>query len=170
MDPLERLFNSFCAFGRAGSTHEMENAKFAKFARDCKLLDRSLTAVQVDLIFNRVKQKTSRKINFTEFQNALHLLAQAKYGAGDADGFDKICAAALAAGGPSFSSVTAVAHDSWVAKQTDTSLYTGAHKERFDAGGRGRGIAGRTDTSAGVRDLSHLLDRTPADVRGVKKH
>ena len=30
-------------------------------------------------------------------------------------------------------------------KLTDTSLYTGAHKERFDESGHGRGIAGRVD-------------------------
>ena len=28
---------------------------------------------------------------------------------------------------------------------TDTSKYTGSHKERFDEGGRGKGIGGRKD-------------------------
>lgn len=28
---------------------------------------------------------------------------------------------------------------------TDTSKYTGSHKERFDATGKGKGIAGRKD-------------------------
>lgn len=28
---------------------------------------------------------------------------------------------------------------------TDASQYTGAHKERFDASGKGKGAAGRTD-------------------------
>ena len=39
---------------------------------------------------------------------------------------------------------------------TDTSLYTGAHKHRFDADGRGRGIAGRTDGTGGIKDLSQI--------------
>lgn len=30
---------------------------------------------------------------------------------------------------------------------TDTSQYTGAHKERFDADGHGKGIDGRADLS-----------------------
>ena len=33
-----------------------------------------------------------------------------------------------------------------VEKMTDTSQYTGAHKERFDESGKGKGAAGRTDT------------------------
>jgi len=32
-----------------------------------------------------------------------------------------------------------------VAKMTDTSKYTGSHKERFDAEGKGKGADGRTD-------------------------
>ena len=31
---------------------------------------------------------------------------------------------------------------------TDTSNYTGAHKERFDASGKGKGIDGREDRAA----------------------
>ena len=57
--------------------------------------------------------------------------------------------------------------DAWLAKQTDPALYTGAHKERFDADGHGKGLEGRDRPTDG--GLSSLLDRTPADVRGVKK-
>lgn len=32
-----------------------------------------------------------------------------------------------------------------VDKMTDASHYTGAHKERFDASGKGKGIEGRAD-------------------------
>lgn len=32
-----------------------------------------------------------------------------------------------------------------VAKMTDASQYTGAHKERFDKDGKGKGIEGRSD-------------------------
>lgn len=31
---------------------------------------------------------------------------------------------------------------------TDTTKYTGAHKERFDAGGKGKGIEGRFDVDS----------------------
>ena len=38
---------------------------------------------------------------------------------------------------------------------TDTKLYTGAHKHRFNADGSGRGKAGRT-SAQGVSDISQL--------------
>jgi hypothetical protein len=82
---------------------------------------------------------------------------------------EKICskgapvnsAAGLAEGGPD-----------WVKKQTDTSQYTGSHALRFDESGKGRGLAGRDSVAKGginPGDLGHLLDRSDADVRGVKK-
>lgn len=41
---------------------------------------------------------------------------------------------------------------------TDSSQYTGAHKERFDANGKGKGLAGRDSVKSGVGsgDLSEL--------------
>ena len=53
---MEEVFKSFCAFG-AGKDNVamMDNAKFAKLARDLKLLDKKLTATDVDIIFSKVK-------------------------------------------------------------------------------------------------------------------
>ena len=48
-------------------------------------------------------------------------------------------------GGPSLSNTTGVANASNVARMTDTSNYTGAHKERFGADGKGKGLDGRED-------------------------
>lgn len=55
---------------------------------------------------------------------------------------------------------------------TDTSKYTGSHKERFDANGQGKGKAGREElvkntgsTSSATRD--HTIDNT-APVKGNK--
>ena len=53
-----------------------------------------------------------------------------------------------------------------VDRLTDTSKYTGAHKERFDESGKGKGASGRTDAAqntgyvggykgAGSYDKSH---------------
>lgn len=41
-------------------------------------------------------------------------------------------------------------------KLTDPSLYTGSHKERFDAKGKGKGKAGRVDEREAFRRESHL--------------
>ena len=56
---MEDVFKSFCAFG-AGKDGAalMDNSKFAKLARDLKLLDKKLTATDVDIIFNRTEVKT----------------------------------------------------------------------------------------------------------------
>ena len=41
--------------------------------------------------------------------------------------------------------------DATTARLTDASGYTGSHKERFDADGKGKGIDGRTDRSVDYR-------------------
>lgn len=55
---MEEIFQAFCAFG--GGMKEtvalMDGAKFSKFCRDTKLLDKKLTAIDVDIIFAQVKQ------------------------------------------------------------------------------------------------------------------
>mmetsp|Transcript_49109 Transcript_49109/g.56458 ORF Transcript_49109/g.56458 Transcript_49109/m.56458 type:complete len:257 (+) Transcript_49109:126-896(+) len=50
---------------------------------------------------------------------------------------------------------------------TDTKNYTGVHKERFDADGKGKGVNLVTSHQSGTQ-LNNLLDRSPADVRGRK--
>jgi len=42
----------------------MEGKSFAKFAKDCHLLDKKFTATDVDLVFAKSKQKTERRITF----------------------------------------------------------------------------------------------------------
>jgi hypothetical protein len=42
----------------------MEGKAFAKVAKDCKLLDKKLTATDVDLIFAKVKTKAERRITY----------------------------------------------------------------------------------------------------------
>jgi hypothetical protein len=61
---LRNIYQDFAAFGatRGTSMSMMDGPKFAKFAKDCKLLDKShLTATDVDLIFAKAKSKTERR-------------------------------------------------------------------------------------------------------------
>ena len=44
---------------------------------------------------------------------------------------------------------------------TDSEQYTGASRQRFDAGGHGRGIRGRRESNACVHDLSTFLRGQP---------
>ena len=59
MGDLEAVFKSFCAFGAGakGGAAMMDNGKFAKLFRDLKLLDKKLTATDIDIIFNRPEVK-----------------------------------------------------------------------------------------------------------------
>jgi hypothetical protein len=42
----------------------MDGKTFAKFAKDCGILDKKLTTTDIDLTFAKVKAKDARKINF----------------------------------------------------------------------------------------------------------
>ena len=53
---LEDAFREYCSFGDKDSIPlMMDGAKFAKMCRDCKLLDKKLTATDVDIIFTKAK-------------------------------------------------------------------------------------------------------------------
>jgi hypothetical protein len=56
---------------------------------------------------------------------------------------------------------TKAAHAGVVERLTDTSKYTGSHKERFDSSGKGKGIEGRrdvADSSGYVASFKEKLD------------
>lgn len=55
---MEEVFLGF-----TGGQQEMDGKTFAKMAKDTKILDKVLTATDIDLIFAKVKDKTARKIN-----------------------------------------------------------------------------------------------------------
>ena len=46
---------------------------------------------------------------------------------------------------------------------TDTSQFTGAHKNRFDESGRGRGKLGRRDSQAAIHDISQIMNDHKVD-------
>lgn len=61
---LRNIYQDFASFGatRGAGMPMMDGPKFAKFAKDCKLLDKThLTATDVDLIFAKAKSKTERR-------------------------------------------------------------------------------------------------------------
>ncbi|XP_782492.2 tubulin polymerization-promoting protein family member 2 [Strongylocentrotus purpuratus] len=147
---LQDVFKSFCAFG-AGSKDAapvMDNSKWGKMFRDLKLYDKKFTSTDTDIIFNRpeVKSKTDRKINFAQFKKALELCAEKKYGSKDdvQKLIEKICAGK----GPGTSGATKASKAGGVDRLTDSSKYTGSHKERFDESGKGKGLDGRKDFDA----------------------
>ncbi|XP_065828532.1 tubulin polymerization-promoting protein family member 2-like [Oscarella lobularis] len=143
MSDLETVFKSFCAFGAGKDAISlMDNAKFSKFFRDLKLYTKKFTQTDADIIFSRpeVKSKTERKINFKQFTKALELSAE-KMGIDYASLTDKI----VAGKGPVAVGATKATKAGAVDRLTDTSKYTGSHKERFDESGKGKGLDGRYD-------------------------
>jgi p25-alpha len=56
----------------------MDGKTFAKFAKDCKILDKKLTATDIDLIFAKVKDKTARRITLPQFLNGINECAAKK--------------------------------------------------------------------------------------------
>lgn len=59
MGDLEKVFNSFCAFGAGakGDSAMMDNAKFSKLFRDLKIFDKKFTTTDADIMFNRPEVK-----------------------------------------------------------------------------------------------------------------
>ena len=98
-----------------------------------------------------MKDKSARKIDFAQFDAAVEQCA-AKRG----ETKEQLEAIILGSGGKTLTGTKAEAnkfHD-------DKSLYTGVHAKGGPDTGHGTGA---------VTDISQTLDRSEADVRGVKK-
>lgn len=110
---LQQIFDSF-----NGKEKTMEGKVFAKFCKDCKLIDKKFSATDVDLLFAKVKAKTDRRITFAQFNTALAGIAEKK-------GVDveSVKSAVVTAGGPIFVGTKLEA----VKFHDDKSLYTGVH-------------------------------------------
>jgi len=110
---LTGVFADYC-----GKEKTMDGKAFAKVAKDCKLIDKKLTATDVDLIFAKVKAKAERRITYDQFMAGLKEFATKK-------GVDAsaVIEAVGASKGPVLTGTKAEAnkfHD-------DKSLYTGVH-------------------------------------------
>jgi len=56
----------------------MDGKTLAKLAKDTGILDKKLTATDVDLTFAKVKDKAARKITFGQFEAAIAEFAKKK--------------------------------------------------------------------------------------------
>eukprot|EP00755_Sulcionema_specki_P007051 Sspe_Gene.37188::Locus_17941_Transcript_1_1_Confidence_1.000_Length_1349::g.37188::m.37188 len=145
---LQDLFVSFCAFGGGQfAKAEMNNASFAKFCKDTKIIGKGFTATDADLIFSKVKPKGGRTITYGCFrEQALPEIAARK-------GISVEQLVHSLAGGPTSSGTVG---DN-VRFHDDKSQYTGVYKH-----------GGPTNVDLGTSDLSYITNRAAADVRGVQ--
>eukprot|EP01071_Lankesteria_metandrocarpae_P010240 Lankesteria_metandrocarpae@DN5314_c1_g1_i1.p2 len=143
---VKDVFNNFSKDGG------IDGRQFSKMCKDAKLFDApgTLTSTDADLIFAKVKERGTRKLNFAGFTRGLDLIAAKKQI--DRPTLDAII---LSTGGPSYVGTRALPtkfHD-------DKTLYTGVHAK----GGPTTVDTGRT----GFSDLSEIADRSTSTIRGV---
>eukprot|EP01068_Selenidium_serpulae_P008948 Selendium_serpulae@DN5115_c0_g1_i2.p3 len=145
---LQEVYSSF--------THnqaEMDGRTFVKLLKDSKIIDKTYTSTDADILFTKTKKdgkRGSTKINFAEFQKAIGGIAAKKKKSPE-----EIASAILTAGGPVFRGTKA----DDVRFYDDKTLFTGVHAH----GGPTTVDSGRT----GVSDLSEITNRSAATVRGV---
>ena len=130
----------------------MDGKTLAKLAKDCDLIDKKFTTVDIDIIFAKVKSKGARKISPEQFIMALEEFAAKK-----CVPFDELSQHICSIGGPIFMGTKAEK----VKWHDDKSTYTGVYAK----GGPSNVDIGKTV----ITDIMQLCDRSEADVRGVKK-
>uniref|UniRef100_A0A8C6WP29 Tubulin polymerization-promoting protein family member 3 n=1 Tax=Neogobius melanostomus TaxID=47308 RepID=A0A8C6WP29_9GOBI len=145
VDELLAAFKKFSVHGdhKAAAT-EMPGQKWAKLCKDCKIIDgKHVTSTDIDIIFSKLVPKTSRGMPYTDFKKALEMLAQKRFPDQSKEDALEATHKLIEGKEPANAGVTKVDKTGAVDRLTDTSRYTGSHKERFDGSGRGRGRHGR---------------------------
>ncbi|XP_060923589.1 tubulin polymerization-promoting protein family member 3 [Limanda limanda] len=147
---MGELLAAFKKFAVRGDTKangkELNGKNWAKLCKDCKIIDgKGVTSTDVDIVFSKVKQKTSRVITYEEFHRALQELAPKRFKGQSKEEALRSIEALVEGGEPSNAGVTKVAKTAAVDRLTDASRYTGSHKERFDESGKGKGREGREE-------------------------
>uniref|UniRef100_A0A3Q0RAX2 Tubulin polymerization-promoting protein family member 3 n=1 Tax=Amphilophus citrinellus TaxID=61819 RepID=A0A3Q0RAX2_AMPCI len=149
-DAAQALLTAFRKFAVHGDTKatgkELNGKNWAKLCKDCKIIDgKNVTSTDVDIVFSKVKQKTSRVITYEEFQKALEELAPKRFKGQSKEEALQSIYKLVEGREPTNVGVTKVAKTATVDRLTDTSRYTGSHKERFDESGKGKGREGREE-------------------------
>lgn len=144
--PLQRVYDAY-----GGQTGGVDSFKFMKLMKDSNLVDANLRPQDVDIIFTKAKPQGQRKLDYNAFQCAIELVSS-KRGVSFQDLTSYLIRAT--ASGPSLSGTVAQE----VRFYDDRSTYTGVHK-----------AGGPTVVDKDKQTLDRLLDRSPADARGLKK-
>ncbi|XP_042331886.1 tubulin polymerization-promoting protein family member 2-like [Sceloporus undulatus] len=168
MANLESTFRKFAVYGDTGASgNDMTSKNFSKMMKECGVMDgKSVTSTDVDILFSKVKAKAARNITYPEFLEALKELSVKRFKGKTPDEALQAIHKLIEGKEPGNVGATKSVHAGAVDRLTDTSKYTGSHKERFDESGKGKGIAGRADLAqntgyvgaykgAGTYDKSH---------------
>lgn len=148
MEQLQHVFEAFASFG-TGPSHEMDNSHFSKMLKESKIMDtKTFTSTDADLLFNKVKAKGERKINFATFRD--HVVPEI---AAKKKTTPEAIAETLISCAPQSSGTKADA----VKFHDDKSQYTGVYK-----------AGGPTNVDRDPHSLAGVVDRRVGnDVRGA---
>lgn len=144
-EPKVTLLDQFKAFSKFGDTKsdgkQITLSQSDKWMKQAKVIDKKITTTDTGIHFKKFK---SMKISYSDYNKFLEDLAKTKKVE-----LDEIKSKLANCGAPGVVSVSAGKATSAVERLTDPSKYTGSHKERFDATGKGKGIAGRKNVVDG---------------------
>ncbi|XP_063054943.1 tubulin polymerization-promoting protein isoform X2 [Engraulis encrasicolus] len=144
---LEEAFRRFAIHGDTRATgKEMHGKNWSKLCKDCNVIDgKNVTLTDVDIVFSKVKKKSSRTITYNEFKDALTELSRKRFKEKNNEEAAEEVFKLIEGKSPIIAGVTRAVASPTVSRLTDTTKFTGSHKERFDEMGRGKGKAGRVD-------------------------
>ncbi|EDV39613.1 uncharacterized protein Dana_GF24388, isoform A [Drosophila ananassae] len=144
-------FKAFSKFGDTKSDGKLITlSQSDKWMKQAKVIDKKITTTDTGIHFKKFK---AMKISLADYNKFLDDLAKTKKVE-----LAEIKQKLAGCGAPGVVSVSAGKAAAAVDRLTDTSKYTGSHKERFDATGKGKGIAGRrnlVDDSGYVSGYQH---------------
>ncbi|XP_078283443.1 tubulin polymerization-promoting protein [Rhinoraja longicauda] len=145
LSSLEEAFRKFAIHGDTRAMgRDMNGKNWSKLCKDCNIIDgRNVTITDVDIVFSKVKPKSFRTINFDQFKDALQELAQKRFKGKNEEEAIQDLHKLIEGNWPLIAGVTKSVLSPALSRLTDTSKFTGTHKERFDQSGRGLGKAGR---------------------------
>ncbi|EDW95422.1 tubulin polymerization-promoting protein homolog isoform X1 [Drosophila yakuba] len=135
-------FKAFSKFGDSKSDGKLITlSQSDKWMKQAKVIDKKITTTDTGIHFKKFK---AMKISLSDYNKFLDDLAKTKKVE-----LSEIKQKLAVCGAPGVVSVSAGKAAAAVDRLTDTSKYTGSHKERFDASGKGKGIAGRRNVVDG---------------------
>uniref|UniRef100_H0XY32 EF-hand domain-containing protein n=1 Tax=Otolemur garnettii TaxID=30611 RepID=H0XY32_OTOGA len=143
----EKTFQRFAVFGDSSSSGaEINNKNFSKLCQDCGITDgKTVTSVDVDTVFNKVKAKDAGTITFQQFTEAMKELSQKRFKEKSPDQGLQDIYQLMEGKNPATTSFYQAIRAGALDQQTNTSKYTGSHEEHLVDSGKG--IAGREETT-----------------------
>ncbi|CAB3407448.1 unnamed protein product [Caenorhabditis bovis] len=144
---IKKRWEAFTKFGAATAT-EMTGKNFDKWLKDAGVLDnKTITSTMTGIAFSKITGP-KKKANFEETKKVLTAVAEDRARQSKKpvqEELDSITERLSKLEAPSVGNAAKANAAGVYSRLTDHTKYTGAHKERFDADGKGKGKSGREE-------------------------